>query len=623
MDEHNDLFFVYSTKDIIKQKEKNATLNNDFKQYKKELQVDQEMYQQELTLIAKNNPCSLDYLKRLQVTIGNINNDKLAQMLSHQFYNPSVMKNMQCIIQENFFTAPWGNAFSSEERARLHLRNIHTFGESSVNSIAYLANYNARSDIQVVIKEGRNTDADYSLIHEGFIGMYAINKLRPYCPNFMYTYALAKGGAFINKDYQTIAFLDQEHKEVYHLLVESIDNAIPMYQFLDTCTSTEFISTLLQVFYALEIAQDKIDFTHYDLHSANVLISTKSERTEQITYRRPDGSFRYIPATSIASIIDFGESHVKINNVNYGISRKKLIATDNKNKQLVDVYKLIGFLSYYYLYSKRNDTEINYIFATLWSIFSPAEDWRELTFKQRDIYYVYNKDSVNNTAGSLSFFIDQVETLLNVKWDKQWNTNMDNSFSCSTHTCYSDKEILQLEGLEKFKIPKDVMSLYDLYQYLVHQNDKKLADYLLEEYTTTKNFITSYRSLLQTTDNLLQIIKHEQTESSIPTFNANLLTDNNDAYNNTIFFHIEILHVLNDIRFNLHILQFYTSYITKKEVIKLNQYGEYYDDAVNYLKNYRIFFRALNNFMVVSGNKLTKESWLFINYGIIKDLLIL
>lgn len=197
------------------------------------------------------------------------------------------MYNVQCLVNSVFYTAKWGNTFSVEERARLHIKNIMLLSNETFNSTAYIAKYNGENNISIVIKEGRDYYTNLSLAHEAYIGLYAINTLRVLCPNFMYTYGLHEDNKFINNSLiskapaiKTVAYLEQPSAKKLHLFLDGVDNATSFFEFMLTNIDVDlFLALFMQVLYALEIAQHKIKFTHYDLHLNNILINDRENNS--------------------------------------------------------------------------------------------------------------------------------------------------------------------------------------------------------------------------------------------------------------------------------------------------------------------------------------------------------
>lgn len=56
------------------------------------------LFEKELSFIKNNHPCDNDTLHKIDQGIYNLDNKKLANLLTHEFYNPAVMHNVQCTM---------------------------------------------------------------------------------------------------------------------------------------------------------------------------------------------------------------------------------------------------------------------------------------------------------------------------------------------------------------------------------------------------------------------------------------------------------------------------------------------------------------------------------------------
>lgn len=68
------------------------------------------------------------------------------------------------------------------------------------------------------------------------------------------------------------------------------------------------IKIMIMIMYSLQVAQDHLDFVHYDLHLGNILV-IELEKPESITISYNDSNFTFI-SNVIPYIIDYGRSYV-------------------------------------------------------------------------------------------------------------------------------------------------------------------------------------------------------------------------------------------------------------------------------------------------------------------------
>jgi hypothetical protein len=98
---------------------------------------------------------------------------------------------------------------------------------------------------------------------------------------------------------------------------------------------TQLIKIMILIFHSLQIAQDKLEFTHYDLHPGNILIvklDYKMVYTLQYKNNNITIETEYVP-----HIIDYGRSHIKPSKA---ISdREDLKFMDDSNNILYDTFE--------------------------------------------------------------------------------------------------------------------------------------------------------------------------------------------------------------------------------------------------------------------------------------------
>ena len=153
------------------------------------------------------------------------------------------------------------------------------------------------------------------LVHHESIVMKGLNDLSPYCPHFCKFIGTImckvdpksgkKGNPFNVTDSHSI------QKEV--LLSEFIDNSCKFYNYIravDKIKEDVLYSTVKQVLMAICIAQKKKQFSHYDLHSFNVMMRKCSK--DVVFLYSIDAENQFVIPTNghYPVIIDFGFSYI-------------------------------------------------------------------------------------------------------------------------------------------------------------------------------------------------------------------------------------------------------------------------------------------------------------------------
>jgi serine/threonine protein kinase len=218
--------------------------------------------------------------------------------------------------------------------------NVHKIGSSSAFGDVYL-NSNANPTIVKVAKRSA------PLIHEIFAGLFAINHMSTYIPNFMRTYGYLKCGASYTPPNEKKPVSWCLPGDEMYLVAEYIPGDTIANKIKDGMTGESFAHIYLQVLLSLRASSQLIGFTHNDLHGSNVMV-TDCNSMRRVTY--PDFSISRgksrrnitIATNKIAKIIDFGFSRVEL--ADEGVFSGAIaedIAVDSTNKPIGDAYRLL------------------------------------------------------------------------------------------------------------------------------------------------------------------------------------------------------------------------------------------------------------------------------------------
>ena len=155
---------------------------------------------------------------------------------------------------------------------------------------------------EVIVKaKPRNAEFD-EVLHEGIVGLYALNNLRPLTRCF----SLVRQ---VNLDVQWEG--NRRNLVVY----EEIIGTTLFDYFGDIITDkiNDAKKVLLTLLSGLNVAHHQVDFTHYDLHGRNIIIHRL-----QIPLTVSHDCKRLFTIRLLPVIIDYGRSHVKIGGQSYG-----------------------------------------------------------------------------------------------------------------------------------------------------------------------------------------------------------------------------------------------------------------------------------------------------------------
>lgn len=191
--------------------------------------------------------------------------------------------------------------------------NINKYKMTKVNNRVKKIKIN---DMGIIVKKKDYESKKDDIKHEYNVGK-VINMYKNTIPNLVYTFDLIKTN---NR---------------YYLLVEEIKgNTVKRNYSLDT-----HFRILLQIAFTLEFLQKKIEFTHYNLHCHNVMITNLKDDY----YIKYDN---YVLQTNkIAVLIDFGRSYTNITGGH--IYRPKSVKSSFNKYHDILLYIRTTFKDYY------------------------------------------------------------------------------------------------------------------------------------------------------------------------------------------------------------------------------------------------------------------------------------
>lgn len=284
---------------------------------------------------------------------------------------------------------------------------------------------------------------NYLIQHE-YVVMKGLNSLAPYCPHFCKAIgtllceidpnARKKGNPFLITTKHPI------EKEI--LLTEYIDNSCKFYNYIRSKKIHDRIiySSIKQVLMAIAIAQRKKNFTHYDLHSYNVMMKKCNKDVVFLYVLDEENQFCVPTHGHYPVIIDFGFSY--ISDMDDGPAWASMAHTD------------VGFMSDRYdwvadpklflvtvakeMRDKRSNKKSDKFRRIIKNIFGKLKiDWKSgwdigedkgASDYATEILRGYNKKS-NLFDNYDHFCIDLIQSLIILPLEEQKYTNIDQSYT--------------------------------------------------------------------------------------------------------------------------------------------------------------------------------------------------
>jgi hypothetical protein len=345
----------------------------------------------------------------------------LKQVMTEDFTDYEAMKALACAVYANFIglTQEDGNIAKVLD-LKDHIQNLHEFGSPSAYGHALTGELKGVADLYVN-KTPVSPDAVKDSLHELFVGLMVMNKMRKICPNIVFFYGgIRTGGPKIDPvTRKVVSWSDRDTVKIPWLIMEPIVPSVSFGTYVETCTVPQFFSTFYQFLLTTEIAADLYGWTHYDAHDGNFLIEEVSipELGEvfSIPYPRQSGTV-YVTSDARLVFIDFGQSTVNYNGKPRGMNSKSLRAYGVRTgpSPLHDVYKLLMFLA---VRAQRTNPKVYYELEKAFRFFNATEDFEyclEAQSPAAGIYYIYPATQ-RTLSRTIQEFIDYVSGVWNLE----------------------------------------------------------------------------------------------------------------------------------------------------------------------------------------------------------------
>ena len=281
---------------------------------------------QQYRLLMKNPGC--DHIDLAQKKIPtDVCLDELRKIVRNQWTSGTDMRALACAIQTMFFSAgntddPLTDKVMSDlsERVNQWITKIKPLSSQGVGGDVFFATL--LGDVDIIVKRPQfSNDAktqemmSSDLMREYFIGQ-TINRLRYETPLFMYTLGIFQcsremknGKLCTGKPKSTdppYLVLENIQGESVHSLIKA--RKLPF---------RDWLVLYIQLLASLEYAQQKYEFTHYDLHTDNVMVR---KLKKPITYSILNGmsTYTFENISDVPTIIDFGLSSIRVEDEHHG-----------------------------------------------------------------------------------------------------------------------------------------------------------------------------------------------------------------------------------------------------------------------------------------------------------------
>ena len=209
------------------------------------------------------------------------------------------MNNKNCEIYMYDKNVGFGGA---EKTLMKNLKNIFKHKNTEMYSNIYKGYKNSTILIKTPKKKDGSVD---SLKYEYTMGCQIRKHLCDIIPNFM------KVLGYVKKDEQEFLIVERiiPANTLRELVKEKHDKNFT------SIKRKQLLSIILQILCSIQVAQNTVDFVHYDLHFGNIIVTKDEEAPENIVYnyidRKKKNHCVKVPVidNNVAVIIDFGRVH--------------------------------------------------------------------------------------------------------------------------------------------------------------------------------------------------------------------------------------------------------------------------------------------------------------------------
>ena len=556
--------------------------------------------------ILSHPACPIDQVKSLQNHINTLDTNLFTEMIHDKFYDPSVMKEAICVSNSLYYAAP--GLVNVNERIRKWIQNLKQIdegaegyalqgslvndqgatapvrgivdptGNSNMNKNLYKSNNN------MFIIKAPSSESSNNLIHELFVG-YQLNSLRPYTPNF----AMAYGGfkctsPIINSDKDVVSWCHKSSSPINYMLYENINPSESAKSYMDNANLDSFLNIYMQLLFSLRLAKKHLDYTHYDLHTGNVLIryinnNNKNNNSKDfiIPYITENNKIEYLRTNVIATIIDNSFSHVEVDGKSYGFYNAiPYGVSPDKSFEIYDAHKFLKW-SMYNMMESGNKTYLQ--LEPLLRYFNKNDDLDYVLEEEAQFSFPLpiNKMTESLTLDDYISYIRNVYPQIN-KFISSKKTGNVRILGCNgTDVCVTNSEIKADVGLNKKLQVSTVFHFYDLVSRLEEENRYEAIDDVMSRFDASDAISSALDEYNDLSDKIMDEIKNLKTVDIGNTRLYDLLI-NVKLFNSVYEFTIDVMKIL-DMKTQLFLL--YDSIMYTLEWFKIDDGKDEIDRLTN------------------------------------------
>jgi len=403
-----------------------------------------------------------------------INPDVLYKVVSDYYYNPLVMAKMSKIVMSFNWS---GKIASNNQLIHVYFNPNRVLGTGNYGKVLSVGVIKPNPLLAVKIFKNYNERQE---IHEIAIGL-KLNSLRGNTINFAYMYGFYNCSP---QDGEIDNFCLRNNYTNYFICYENIPGET-LFDSLDKLSIREIYSIYLQICYALKIAYEKFKYTHYDLHTKNIILRPTNKKI--LFFEFEDSTRKYIETNGyVATIIDYGMSFIS-DNSNWGIPLDlplRSCLSRHDGSIFLDLFKL--FCHIYEVYPLKDTLSFfniipedlpklrefrYYIPSSLFSNMS-LDDWIN---KIENKYILSGGYLSSHTDNIPSDLILDCQCPINPSERRSGSLQLDTSEECKKE--YTEKLIFSMsEVYDRTRLKFDFDILYNLFEEFLELFERKYED---------------------------------------------------------------------------------------------------------------------------------------------------
>ena len=437
--------------------------------------------------------------------------DKLSYILNEKFNNGPDMQAVLCLFEKILSSTALDKnkenkvLYTLSSSINQWITDINKLSVISRQGFVYYGNILSHN-IKILIKIPRKLLGFDSLLKEYFIGLCSINRLRYILPTFVYTL----GGFLCPQPYYEGESLksgelckEKNSEQTIYVMYENIPGKTLSDMLGENKISfNEWLEIFVQILLSLEVSQREIGFTHFDLHTGNVMVRKKT-----FNYDIPIDNLTYsIYSNYLPVIIDFGTSCVCVENRYIGSYQYMGYRMLNFIVSGYDMYKFLVYSSYYA--NPLLSEQIQKLFE-FYDIYDPYNITLTSTTGIKnalDTYCSEVTDSVIAKYTPLMFL-----NWINAKYHKFLSRNIkitqrtQYKFLKYSTVSYNYGELInnQINGIkDSVELIQDCITVYPSY-ILCKYNIKILENYNTNISSKLENLLNTIKTFLSNSENVL------------------------------------------------------------------------------------------------------------------------